>query len=294
MRSHTFEKWMGASEALQGLDKGRLIALLLGLLALIYGCDYLSGPLIPFTIFYIMPIWMAGSLLSGHWAHGFALLCTLATTSIDLEVIEQVHLVGIAWKAMVNGAVFLIAADMSIGWARLHDNLQYEASRDPLTGAFNRRAFFERIDEELGRSQRKSLPLSLAFIDLDNFKHINDSQGHEKGDEVLKAVASTLSPHLRAGDALGRLGGDEFAILLHETNQEQVKPVMNRLARALKESPSLANTGISFSIGVATSNPRRSISADELMAIADQAMYEIKHSTKDGIGFTVVDAPTPS
>lgn len=146
----------------------------------------------------------------------------------------------------------------------------------------------------LDKGRLIALPLSLAFIDLDNFKHINDSQGHEKGDEVLKAVASTLSPHLRAGDALGRLGGDEFAILLHETDHEQVQPVLTRLARALKESPSLANTGISFSIGVATSNPRRSISTDELLAIADQAMYEIKHSTKDGIGFTVVDAPAPS
>lgn len=293
MRSHTFEKWRGASEALQGLGRSHLIALLFCLLVLVYGCDYITGPLIPFTIFYVILTWIAGSLLSGHWAYAFAILSTLATTSIDLQAVDQVTLVGTAWKAMVNAAIFLVAADLSIGWTQLHKDLQDEASSDPLTGAFNRRAFFERINEELSRSMRKKLPLSLAFIDLDNFKNINDSCGHEKGDEVLKAVASTLALHLRTGDALGRLGGDEFAILLHETDHEQVKPVMTRLVNALKSSASLSNTGISFSIGVVTSNTGKSTSVDELLAIADEAMYEVKRSTKNAVGFTVVDATTP-
>ena len=170
----------GRQRSASGMDRGRLIALLLRPACLIYGCDYLRPAHSAFhhLLHHTHLVGGQPAIVSGIglW---FALLYP-ATSGIDLGGRTG------AWsaspgKAAVNGAVFLIAADAGIGWAR--DNLQYEASRDPLTGAFNRQAaFFERIDEGWGGLRGRDLPLSLAFIDLDNFKHINDSQGHE-GDE---------------------------------------------------------------------------------------------------------------
>lgn len=293
MQLHTIEKWEAVSQTLREWSNGQLLALLLGLLFFVFCCDYITGPFIPFTAFYLIPIWISGNLMSARWAYALATLATAATTYIDLQAIEQIQLTGFAWKAAVSGIIFFLAADLSLGWTKLHKHLEEQATTDPLTGVRNRRAFFEMVTNELARSQRKKTSLSLAFIDLDNFKQVNDSCGHEKGDEILIACTSALAMHLRRGDILGRLGGDEFAVLLHETDREQVRPIMSRLVGALTSSTPLLNSGVTFSMGVVTSAPGQSISADELLAMADAAMYEVKHSTKNAVNFTVSGTSPP-
>ena len=90
--------------------------------------------------------------------------------------------------------------------------------RDPLTGALNSRAFTEQLQLEVDRAKRYDHPLSLAYIDLDNFKRVNDSRGHLEGDKVLRCVVTEMRKSVRANDVVGRLGGDEFALLMPETD----------------------------------------------------------------------------
>ena len=114
------------------------------------------------------------------------------------------------------------------------------ARTDFLTGASNARAFYDQAQMEMSRLQRSGQPLSIAYIDLDNFKKVNDTRGHNEGDRVLKTVVETLKQTLRGGDFIARLGGDEFAVLLPSTNDEQSRALMKRLhAILLKASDDL-------------------------------------------------------
>jgi len=144
------------------------------------------------------------------------------------------------------------------------------ADLDPLCPILNRRAFKRELEKEITRADRHKRALSLLFIDLDKFKTINDTQGHDAGDRVLIAMANTLRNAVRKSDIVCRLGGDEFAILLIETDAENAKACALALSdRILKD-----NVGVTASIGAATWQTGQS--ADDLMAKADQAMFSHK------------------
>ena len=144
------------------------------------------------------------------------------------------------------------------------------ADRDPLCPVLNRRAFRRELKREIAIAQRHERPLSLLFIDLDKFKQINDSQGHEAGDRILVAMANTLRDSVRKTDIVSRLGGDEFGIILVETNAESAAAC----AEALADRITGAAIGITASIGAATLT--RGQTADELMAKADRDMFAHK------------------
>src|SRR5205823_5567645 len=123
---------------------------------------------------------------------------------------------------------------------------------DSLTGVSNRRALYEVLQRERNRAARNSRPLTIAYIDLDNFKEVNDSFGHQAGDSVLMTVANVMSRNLRGADFVARLGGDEFAIALPETGSEAARQVITKLHTLLMESMSTNGLPISFSVGVVT------------------------------------------
>jgi diguanylate cyclase (GGDEF)-like protein/PAS domain S-box-containing protein len=167
---------------------------------------------------------------------------------------------------------------------RLQDSLSQLALRDPLTGLANRRLFAELLDADLARTQRGGQPLALAYIDLDDFKHINDSYGHEAGDIVLCETARRLEKVLRGADVVARLGGDEFVVVYEPTDltsERIVARLEEALARPIQIGPSLA-VYCPPSIGVADT---RAVGYDagRLLAVADAAMYEVKrrhHGTR--------------
>ena len=148
------------------------------------------------------------------------------------------------------------------------------ADRDPLCPVFNRRAFMRELEREIARTERHDRSLSLLFIDLDKFKAINDTLGHEAGDRMLVATARTLLKAVRKTDIVSRIGGDEFAILLIETSAENAQTCAN----ALKDRIARAKLGVSASIGVA--EWRKGLTAQELMADADKEMFTQKSSHK--------------
>ena len=160
--------------------------------------------------------------------------------------------------------------------ALLEDQLRHQAFHDPLTALANRTLFMERVEHAVSRGDRSRTPISVLFVDLDDFKDVNDSMGHDAGDQVLVSVAARLNGCVRAQDTVARLGGDEFGVLLEETDEKGAKEVAERAAKALGALLTIGNDQVSTSasIGVATRHEDEDV--DALLVRADAAMYAAK------------------
>jgi diguanylate cyclase (GGDEF)-like protein len=184
------------------------------------------------------------------------------------------------WNAFIE---FLFLLIMSLLFSALRKNLDTEktrASTDPLTGALNRRSFFELAEYEINWWRRYSQPFTLAYIDLDNFKEINDHMGHHVGDELLNEVVATISANIRSTDILARFGGDEFVLLLPDTTSEASHPFLTKIHNHLQHTMSSNNWPVTFSIGAVT-YLKAPATVDEVICRADILMYEVKHSGKN-------------
>jgi len=193
-----------------------------------------------------------------------------ATTPRDVFALQ------ISMMTMALGGLFVSAALTERRYSEMR--LDMLANHDPLTGLPNRSYFQDFLGHALARAQREKLQVSLLFIDLDRFKHINDSQGHEVGDQVLRVVANRLDEQLRADDFVARLGGDEFAvILMHPPASRAASRVARKLLKALAESFKLERRryAIGASIGISV-YPDDGLDANTLLRQADLAMYQAK------------------
>jgi len=165
--------------------------------------------------------------------------------------------------------------------------LQLNAVTDPLTGLYNRRLFSETFEKELNRGRRYGSPLGLVVLDLHRFKEVNDKHGHPRGDDVLRAAAATLKKALRTSDSAFRIGGDEFALLLPQTDAEQALALSRRVETVFAEmlQPLQLSVGVSMDHGVATF-PQDGEQADQLIRVADERLYRLKHANhgKSGNG----------
>jgi len=205
---------------------------------------------------------------------------------------ERVHGKVVSRRGIFHNVTEQRAAQKALqeAHAQLHQALEREkeiSRTDALTALANRRAFYEAADVERARAARYSRPVTLAYIDLDNFKHVNDSLGHAVGDELLTRVARLLKENLRFTDTAGRLGGDEFAILLPETGAQAAELVLKKLRQILLHAMSERNWPVTFSIGAATFIDNAS-SVNEMVQIADGLMYIVKKSGKDKIIVVII------
>lgn len=179
---------------------------------------------------------------------------------------------------------------------RLGDHLRQASIRDALTGLFNRRYLEETLLRELARAERESGCLSLLMVDLDHFKVINDTFGHEAGDLVLQATARLLERHVRTGDVACRYGGEEFAVLLPNTTLPHATSRANELRLAMRRLtlPAPADgVTLTMSVGVATS-PGHGRAAAELIHAADEGLYEAKRDGRDCVRVATAAAPCPT
>lgn len=270
---------------IESIDKKLLYILLISLELLIFWGDYVTGPLAPFTHFYLVPIIAAGLFLDKRLAY----IVTILATALGIPVFQQAvvdYTPLLLWfNLFSDGSIFFTVLALTIHLKKLLNKLEAQANNDFLTNASSRRFFTEACNIELARSFRDKNPTSLVFIDLDNFKQLNDSLGHHKGDDLLIEVASSIKASLREGDLFGRMGGDEFAILLHHTDEAQAKVMITRMKDNLNSSIAHLKTKVTFSIGVVSYKADKQTSVDNLLALADSAMYSIKHSTKNAIKF---------
>jgi len=160
---------------------------------------------------------------------------------------------------------------------------------DVLTGVLNGRAFHETLAAEMARATRYARPFSIAYVDLDHFKTVNDRFGHSTGDELLQTVAKMMLAAIRRTDTVVRLGGDEFAILLPETEGAAARRAVDTVRARLLDAMRARGWPVTFSIGLLTCHACPD-TPDGLIARVDALMYEIKRSTKDGVAVAEIAA----
>lgn len=192
-------------------------------------------------------------------------VCTaMLTGPFGGEAVEGDPTAGMFGIANVLGVALLTWLCLEIGFYGRH-RMRLEGQIDPLTGALNRRGFLARTAEEMRRASRKGEPLSLAVLDLDDFKAVNDGDGHEAGDAVLKSLVAQWTSLSRQTDVVARLGGDEFVMLLPQTSAEDAQKMLHRM-RLLASHP--------WSWGVAETQPDDTV--ESVLRRADAAMYRDK------------------
>lgn len=167
---------------------------------------------------------------------------------------------------------------------RINEQLSQQAKLDYLTNLPNRRYFMERAEVELDRAKRYSMPLSMLMIDIDHFKNINDTYGHQVGDQVLQQLGRMMPTKLRSVDILGRIGGEEFAILLPDSHLDHAVQVAERIRTSLEQADLVLENGVTVrctvSVGVAQLNPR-DVNLDHLFNEADRALYAAKNKQRN-------------
>jgi diguanylate cyclase (GGDEF)-like protein len=166
----------------------------------------------------------------------------------------------------------------------LQDELRARAMFDDLTGLLNRATIRERLQRELALTVRQARPASIIVADLDHFKHINDTHGHQVGDEVLRAASKRLAGSMRSYDELGRYGGEEFLAVLPACNRTCASQVAERMRHALSAQPVDTYAGpihITASFGLATMDKGQELHADSLIRVADEALYRAKRAGRN-------------
>jgi diguanylate cyclase (GGDEF)-like protein len=206
----------------------------------------------------------------------------------------------LVWNASLRLALYLAFALTLFALRRtlkaLTDALEREhelARVDSLTGVRNARAFREAAEQEVARAERYDRPLTLAYLDADGFKSVNDTYGHSAGDRVLRTIAQTLATNVRTVDTAARLGGDEFGLLFPETGSAAAAGALRKLQGALAEAMAREGVDVTFCFGVVTAlRPVRSV--DGLLQRADALMYEVKRRGKNGVRAEVLDPGAPA
>jgi diguanylate cyclase (GGDEF)-like protein len=241
-----------------------------------------------FYLSYFLVIIIAGFWKDLRWSLGSALLLALLYScflymaeSLTTQLLLRVPFIFIA---SVFYGYFVQVVDNEHA---LREKAEKEARHDFLTGLPNRLAYQERITQESERSRRYGRPLSILMVDIDNFKLVNDSLGHDWGDVVLQKVAEQLSNNLRNLDFVARYGGEEFIIVLPETGLAGAIETANRLRLAIKETPVQTANGllaVTASIGVSSNLVKGPTDHRQMASDADQALYQAKKSGKDRVG----------
>lgn len=248
----------------------------------VYWANDQMPPEIRLGILYIVPVLLVTWTEGLVWGLGFA-----AATIGFREVVAWEQLpqgMPLLWR-LVNAGTYVVVLGVGMAGLQRLRHIQQQLSRlathDPLTSLVNARAFAARLTQELERNRRYPRPLALLYLDLDDFKVINDSHGHQTGDAVLRLVADAMRSSVRQADIVGRLGGDEFAVLMPETDAPLADAAAQRLAAGLRTVFKGTPT-ITASIGV-VSCTAPDANTDELLRRADQAMYEAKRTGKDRV-----------
>ena len=242
-----------------------------------------AGHDIPVADFLLIPVAAIGWLVTARaYAYVAAGLTAIVTVVIAVTGQAQAPLAAALVAAGVRFALYLVVLALLGAIRRMQLAREAEARTDYLTGAANARAFEETSTAELERSRRYARPLSLLYLDVDDFKAVNDSFGHAAGDTVLAEVSHMLRCSVRANDVVARLGGDEFAVLMPETSRFAAVAVARRARDELARVSTPDGEPVHFSVGV-VSYDRPPASVDEIIHDADALMYRAKEHGKNRI-----------
>jgi len=254
------------------------------LIAVISIIDRVNGYEIGISLFLLIPIAIAAWYCGYRVGVMFSILSAIIWFLNDRIGHEYLNPIAPYWNAMARLGFFLVTVAL-INQLTIHLGLVKVLSRtDSLTGLLNVRGFTEQAEILFGVAARHRRSVVLAYIDLDNFKKVNDELGHSEGNIVLQVVGGKFLNSLRATDVAGRMGGDEFAIVLPETDEAGAKSMFDTLRANLLADMKDHNWPVSFSIGVVSFDAPPS-DLDEAIRIADALMYRVKATGKNNILF---------
>lgn len=249
---------------------------------LVYWINAKTPPTARLGILYIIPVLLV------TWTEGLAWGIMFGIASIgmrEMVALDQMPAdTPLPWR-IVNGAAYVAVVAVAMAGLQTLRRSQAQLAQlviqDQLTNVLNARAFSDRLTQELDRNRRYPRPLALLYMDLDDFKVINDTHGHQTGDAVLRLVADAMRGSVRQADIVGRLGGDEFAVLMPETDAQVADAAAKRLVAGLR-NVFKGTPNVTASIGV-VSCTATDASTDDVLRRADQAMYDAKRMGKDRV-----------
>jgi diguanylate cyclase (GGDEF)-like protein len=268
---------------LSALSDRRLMTAAITLIGVVGFLDVITGPYVSINVGYLIPVFVAAA--SGRRA-SFAIALIGAVTWSYIEV--QTHSGSFtsdlipAWNVAARFAVLYMVATLV---TTLTGKLARErglSRTDPLTGLPNARAFDETTAVEIARMRATGGVLTAAYVDVDDFKAVNDTYGHAGGDEVLILAGRTMTGALRSTDVVARLGGDEFALLIPGSGVDDARQRLRAVHEALTAATGAHRQAVGFSIGAVTFTEPPA-SREELLARADAVMYEVKQQGKNTV-----------
>jgi len=247
--------------------------------------DYLTGYEISVSVFYLAPVALVAWYRGRRAAVAFSALSCVAWYLSDTA---SAHPYSYSWVPVWNALVrfgFLACYGLLLAVLRQRFETERRLGRtDDLTGLLNRRAFWERLEYSVALARRGREPMTLAYIDLDDFKHVNDTHGHAAGDRALRTVGRVLAEGTRRSDTVARLGGDEFGLLLPDTGRPGGEEIVAKLRERLQAAVAADGFDVTCSVGAVTFH-RPPATADEAVRAADALMYEVKSRGKDSAVF---------
>jgi diguanylate cyclase (GGDEF)-like protein len=250
--------------------------------------DWRTGHQLSFSIFYLLPVsliaWRFGRRAGFAWA-GLAAVGWLAIQMhAATDVAAGIHL----WNAAVWLGFFLIVVAAIGALRRVWEVERALAGTDYVTGVLNGPAFHELVDRERSRMLRYNRPFTLAYMDIDQFKSVNDRLGRSAGDHVLRRVATSIRDNMRSMDTVARLGGDEFGILLPETGPGAAEVALRKVQLRLADAVADHAPGLTVSVGavICVGAPE---SVDDLIRRADEIMYQVKNAGRNDLRCVVLD-----
>lgn len=253
--------------------------------------DWATGSEVAFSIFYLVPV-AGAAWYVGRWAGlAVSVLSAGAWGVADWAAgARYSHVLIPFWNSLMRGGFFLVTTFL-LDEVRVVLARERKHSRtDSLTGAGNWRSFTDLAEREIARLRRDPSPLSVGYLDLDDFKRVNDTLGHAAGDDLLVLVADTLRRGTRAVDFTARLGGDEFAVLMPGTDADAARHVFARVQGHLRAAAKERGLPVGFSVGIVTwRTPPASVQA--MVTSADEVMYQAKGAAKGSIVERSYDAP---
>lgn len=264
----------------------QIIAICLLLSALIARIDALTGYEISISILFLLPIALStwyGSRSAGIF---FSMLSAVLWLIIDDVIFDHPYANAFApyWNGGVRLCAFLVTEEL-INRLKIHLDIEkLQARTDDLTGLLNVRGFTEQAEKLFGVSARHNRNITLACMDLDDLRGVNEKSGQKEGDELLRVVGSKIAASLRASDVAGRMGGDEFAILLPETDEAGARSMFDTFGITLRQEMEKNGWPVSFSMGVVSWNSPRA-NLDDAIRIADSLLYQAKTGGKNAARF---------
>ena len=256
-----------------------------------YGVARLLGYDFVATGFYMVPIGFVAFVGGRRNGMVIALAAALTeTVATYAALVDATNIWAVPISILLELVVFVATAYSHGAIRRLVERERHLSRQDSVSGVVNSLGFREAAGWEVSRARRWPQVVSLIYLDVDDFKAVNDQQGHARGDEVLRIIGRAMKQSLRESDVVARVGGDEFAALMPGTDEEGCRAATSRVHLAITRDLAEAGFAVTASVG-ATTFPSAPETVDELIGAGDDAMFKVKRGSKNGVHHFVVRSP---